>query len=55
VRHSGDGNRSARGHGRRERERHRTQWAYDDGYIINDENDQLSANWEGRNTRHVKG
>ena len=29
-------------------------WAYDDSYII-DENDQLSANWDGRNTRHVKG
>jgi hypothetical protein len=31
------------------------QWAYDDSYIIDDENDQLSANWEGRKTRHVKG
>lgn len=30
------------------------QWAYDDSYIIRDENDQLSANWEGRKTRHVK-
>jgi hypothetical protein len=54
VRHSGHGNRSARGHGTRERERH-GKWAYDDSYIIGDENDQLSANWEGRKTRHVKG
>ena len=53
VRHSGDGNKSARGHGRREKERHGTVGLH--SYIIGDENDQLSANWEGRKTRHVKG
>ena len=49
VRHSGDGYKSARGHGRRQ-EKGTEQWAYDDGYIIDDENDQLSANWDGRKT-----
>jgi hypothetical protein len=46
VRHSGDGNNSARGHGRSERERHGTVGLT----MTDDENDQLSANWEGRKT-----
>ena len=48
VRYSGDGNKSARGHGREGvRGKGTERWAYDDSYIIEDENDQLSANREG--------